>query len=113
MYGVFFFFVVFKGVIFEDGEWFVLFVLVFGVLFQDFYGWQDFVFDEFEECVVIGGNIGDLFGDVVFVDCCQGIVVVGDGECCVIGDGIGQGMGVFVELVEFEYFDWIVLQDGF
>jgi hypothetical protein len=81
-------------------------------MLQRFHGRQGLALDEFQERTAAGGNVGNLVSDAVLVDSRQRVAAAGDGEAGAVGDGLGQGLGAFAELVEFEDADRTVPEDG-
>src|SRR5690554_651497 len=86
---------------------------LFASFFQYGYCRQGFAFHEFEECAAAGGDVGDLVSYAVFVNGSHGVAAAGEGEGVAFGDGFCQCFGAVAELVEFEYANRAVPQDGF
>ncbi|BBG31388.1 nitrous oxidase accessory protein [Zymobacter palmae] len=83
-----------------------------GCVFQCFYSWKNFAFDVFKECAAASRNVRHLVCNAVFVDSGQRVTTTCDGERFAFCNRFGQCFGTFCELVDFEYADRTVPQDG-
>src|SRR3569832_1885079 len=86
--------------------------LALRALFQDRDCGQFFTFQKFQKRAAAGRDVRDLVGDAVFRHGRERVAAAGDGECRALGDGVGERLGALAELVELEYADRAVPDDG-
>ena len=67
---------------------------------------------ELKECAAAGGNVGYLVLDAELLHSGDGVSAACKGECCGISEGVRENLGALSEVVELEYADRAVPEDG-
>src|SRR3569832_1961471 len=86
--------------------------LALRALYQDRDCGQFFTFQKFQKRAAAGRDVRDHVGDAEFRHGRERVAAAGDGECRALGDGVGERLGALAELVELEYADRAVPDDG-
>ena len=83
-----------------------------GALFEYLDGGQGLALEEFQEGAAGGGDIGDIIADAELGDGRQRVTTARDRESLGLCDRLGQALGTGREVVEFEYAEWTVPDNG-